>query len=318
MAGFTDMPFRMLCRAYGCRVACTEMISAKGLWHASKGTVELLRTSPGDDPLVVQLFGSDPNTISLAARGLRNRGFSFFDLNCGCAVKKVLKTGAGAALLVHPELLFQIAEELISEVGKGKAGFKLRLGWDKENRNYLDIALRLEEMGAGWITLHPRYAAQKFSGKAEWNALKELKKRLSIPLIASGDMFTAFDALKCLELTGTDTIMFARGALQDPLVFARYKNMLKTAEGNIPSLPDMSTVFEDLVATYKKHDPGGKGLLKLRTLGPRIVRDIPGAGSFRQKICQCRTWEEVSDLIRDLRQTGPRFSKSDGAKDERK
>jgi tRNA-dihydrouridine synthase B len=294
------------------------MISAKGLLYASKGTVELLRTSPGDDPLVVQLFGSDPRTISLAARSLRSRGFSFFDLNCGCAVKKVLKTGAGAALLVHPELLFRIAEKLIAEAGKGKVGFKLRLGWDRESRNYLNIAQRLEEMGAGWITLHPRYAAQKFSGKAEWAALTELKKRLTIPLIASGDMFTASDALKCLELTGADAIMFARGALQDPLVFARYKNMLEAAEKKISPLPDMSTVFEDLVTAYKKHDPGGKGLLKLRTLGPRIVRDIPGAGSFRQKICQCRTWEDVSDLIRDLRQTGPGLSQFDGVRDERK
>lgn len=312
MAGFTDLPFRMLCRAYGCSVACTEMISAKGLLHANKGTVQLLHTSPGDDPLMVQLFGSDPETISLAARGLREKGFSFFDLNCGCAIKKVTKTGSGAALLMHPQLLLRVAGEFIDAAGQGKAGFKLRLGWDKESRNYLDIALRLEEMGAGWITLHPRYAAQKFSGKAEWEALTELQKKLTIPLIASGDLFTASDAVRCLELTGADAVMFARGALQDPLVFTRYRNMLRREKETSP-VPDMTAVLEDLVAAYQKYDPGGGGLLKLRTLGPRIIRDIPGAGSFRKRICGCRTWEEVLVLVRELQQTRINLSACAGA-----
>ncbi|MFP4167505.1 MAG: tRNA dihydrouridine synthase [Desulfonatronovibrionaceae bacterium] len=301
MAGFSDLPFRMLCRGYGCSVACTEMISAKGLMHQSKGTVQLLQTCPGDSPLVVQLFGSDPDFIAPAAGGLLERGFSFFDLNCGCAVKKVTKTGAGAALLKEPQLLFQTAKTLLRAVGEKKAGFKLRLGWDACGQGYIAIAQALEQMGAGWITLHPRYAVQKFSGTADWTAVAELKRKLNIPVIASGDLFTAQHGIKCLELTGADAVMFARGALQDPAIFARFKRMYGETTTSCPPPPGTMEVFQALVAEYKKRDPGKKGLLKLRTLGPKIIREIPGAGALRQKICRCQSWEEAEELAAEVK-----------------
>lgn len=300
MAGFTDLPFRLMCRGYGCKVACTEMISAKGLLYGNKGTRDLLHTCPDDVPLVVQLFGSNPEIVAKAAFNLKKEHFVFFDFNCGCSVKKVTKTGSGAALLLDQKRLFNIARELIAVCGEKMVGFKLRLGWDIAHTAFLDIALGLEQLGAGWITLHPRYAVQKFSGHADWSALCTLKKRLNIPLIASGDLITAENAMRCLEQTNVDTVMFARGALYDPLIFTKMLIMMNKDEHESTPLPDLPSVLAELINVYRKWSPEKKSLLKLRTLGPKIIRELPGAGAFRKQACLCRNWNDMSVLIKEL------------------
>ncbi len=297
LAGFSDLPFRLLCRHYGCSAAFTEMISAKGLIYQTRNTLELLETCPGDYPLVVQLYGSEPLVISKAMSILLDHGFRFFDLNCGCSVKKVAKTGSGAALLKNPDLIIELALIMSDAAGPGRAGIKIRLGWNNESQVYLELAERLSDSGIGWITLHPRTAGQLFSGAARWEALRRLKKATRIPIIASGDLFTAEDALKCVRQTGVDNVMFARGALNNPSIFEQYINLRKKnfrADYDRSNLRDMCL---KMIYYYQKYYPSQKGILKMRTVLPRMIREISGAKELRKEIIMCKDWENIQKAV---------------------
>lgn len=311
LAGFSDLPFRLLCREQGAAAACTEMISAKGLIYGlgrrkgtSNGTEELLTTVPEDAPLVVQLFGEDPEYVGLAARELRARGFAFFDLNLGCSVPKVTKTGAGAALLREPERALAVARALFKEAGEGRAGCKLRLGWDAATPVCLDLARRLEDAGAAWITLHPRYARQGFGGAPDHAAFERLAAALRIPLIASGDIFSAADGARCLE-RGAAGVMFARGAMGNPAVFKQY--LALRAGAPLPDrLPadELQALILRHAALAKAWTPGRPGrsgrtpaLLKMRTFVPRYVRHLSGVKGLRQALARCESWEELSGIL---------------------
>lgn len=204
-------PFRLLCREYGAAVCVTEMVSAKGLVYESPGTNELLMTLPEDQPLVVQLFGAEAFFLGRAVELLRQSGFGWFDLNMGCSVSKVLRQSAGAAMLGDTENVLVVARAMIEAAGSGRVGFKLRLGLDDARPVLPDLALRLEDAGAGWLTLHPRTARQGFGGAAQWEAIAMLAQRLTIPLLASGDLFSAEDGVNCLKSTGASGVMYARG-----------------------------------------------------------------------------------------------------------
>ncbi|MDR2488488.1 MAG: tRNA-dihydrouridine synthase family protein [Desulfovibrio sp.] len=245
LAGFSDLPFRLLCREQGAAVACTEMISAKGVVYGvrnnkkardghSGSTDDLLATCPEDSPLVVQLFGAEPEFLTEATELLCGRGFCWFDLNMGCPVPKVTKTGAGAALLREPARAVAAAAAVFRSAGPGRAGCKLRLGWDAVSPVYIDLAKALEDAGAAWITLHPRYARQGFSGEADTEAWEKLVRAVSIPVLASGDLFRAKDALRCLS-TGVSGVMFARGAMTNPAIFRRYHSLYRASAAQ-PSL----------------------------------------------------------------------------------
>lgn len=249
LAGFSDLPFRLLCREQGAAAACTEMVSAKGLVYgmrqkkncdgkSNEGTEDLLITTPEDAPLVVQLFGAEPEFLTEATLLLRERGYAWFDLNMGCSVPKVTKTGAGAALLREPARALAAASALFRAAGPGKAGCKLRLGWDAASPVYLDIAKALEDAGAAWITLHPRYARQGFSGEADLRALERLARTVAIPVLASGDLFRASDAFRCLE-AGARGVMFARGAMANPAIFRQYHALrrMRLGSGPVPAQP---------------------------------------------------------------------------------
>lgn len=293
LAGYSDLPFRLLCRRHGCCVAVTEMVSAKGLIYGSPGTEELLRTEPGDVPLVVQLFGAEEAFLLRAVEELRKRGFLFFDLNCGCSVRKVAKTGSGAALLKEPAHLVRLAKALTRAVAPGCMGFKVRLGWGWDQPVYLELGQDLEAVGAGWITLHPRFATQGFSGEADWSHIRRLKARVSIPVIASGDLLTAEEGVRCIGETGADSLMFARGALGDPAIFERYRLLRRGGSLAPRSCADMRDLVRELGVCYREAGQERTGLLKMRTLAPRFFKNIPGAKVLRREIVFCKTWEDV-------------------------
>lgn len=297
LAGYSDLPFRLLCREHGCRVAVTEMVSAKGLIYQSPGTQELLMTSAGDEPLVVQLFGSEEPFLVQAVARLREAGFRYFDLNCGCPVRKVSKTGSGAALLKEPQHLLRLAKAMIGATEPGCMGFKIRLGWYVGQPVFLDVAKGLEELGAGWVTMHPRYGAQGFTGHADWTQLAVLKKSVSLPVIASGDLFLAEDAIRCVEQTGVDSIMFARGALNDPAIFERYLALRGQAQAPEKCGRQAIVLVRRLCDLYTGHGMDRLGLLKMRTLVPRFLKGLPGARGLRRDIVFCKTWDEVFALL---------------------
>ena len=320
LAGFSDLPFRLLCREAGAAVACTEMVSAKGLIYGLKsreksgGTEDLLVTVQGDNPLVVQLFGEDPDFLSAAVSLLRERGHVFFDLNMGCSVPKVCRTGAGAALLRDPANALKVATAMIQAAGEGRAGCKIRLGWDAHSSIYLDLAKGLEDAGAAWICLHPRYARQGFGGKADIAALEKLAGSVRIPVIASGDLFTAEDGIAVLQ-TGVQGVMFARGALVNPTVFRRFRLLL--AGGTAPAAPAPEELLlliqrhGQLAREYSPCRAEGKkrgrrravieerdpALMKMRTVVPRYVRHLPGAKQLRLALSRCVSWDELDILL---------------------
>jgi len=297
LAGYSDLPFRLLCREQGCRVTVTEMVSAKGLIYNSPGTQELLQSCTKDEPVIVQLFGSEESFLIQAIERLREAGFRFFDLNCGCPVRKVIKTGSGAALLKEPQHLLTLAKSMIGVTEPGCMGFKIRLGWGVGQPVYLPLTKELENLGAGWVTMHPRFGAQGFTGHADWSHLTLLKKNVSLPVIASGDLFQAEDGIRCVDETGVDSLMFARGALNDPSIFGRY---LQLRNGRIPETKNysgMMAMVHRLCELYAAHDMDRLGLLKMRTLVPRFLKGLPGARTLRRDIVFCRTWDEIFAIL---------------------
>lgn len=301
LAGFSDLPFRLLCRDYGCAAAFTEMISAKGLVYQTRNTLELLKTCPGDTPLIVQIYGSEPQTIRQAMQILLDLGYEYFDLNCGCSVKKVIKTGSGAALLNNITLLVEMAHIMVQAAGAGKTGIKIRLGWNIGNQVYIELTDRLKNSGLGWITLHPRTATQLFGGTAQWNALKKLKESTSIPVVASGDLFTAEDGIRCVTQTGVDNIMFARGALNDPSIFTKY---IRIIQKKLPVDSDLIHIREmchKTIAYYQKYYPGPRAVLKMRTVLPRMIRETAGAKELRKAIVMSKDWRTIERIIDQIK-----------------
>jgi nifR3 family TIM-barrel protein len=217
LAGITNLPFRVLCRLEGAALAYTEMVSVNGLVREGINTRALLKSSPDDRPLGIQLFGDTPESLAEAARMVEDYG-DLLDINMGCPVRKVVGTGAGSALLREPGKIAAIVRA-VRAATRLPLTIKIRSGWHCGDDTYREIGRIAESEGCDAITLHPRSRSQMFSGVASWNHLKELKGSVSIPVLGSGDLFTAQDCMGMLRETGCDGVMIARGALGAPWVF---------------------------------------------------------------------------------------------------
>jgi tRNA-dihydrouridine synthase B len=295
LAGYSDLPFRILCREYGAAVCVTEMVSAKGLVYSGAGTRDLLATAPEDQPLAVQLFGSEPEFLRQAVEILREAGYGWFDLNMGCAVRKVMRQGAGAALLDDPAKAIGVAKAMLGAAGRGRVGFKLRLGVSGGGPALTDLALRLQDMGAGWLALHPRTARQGFGGQADWDAIANLAHKLTLPLLASGDLLTAQDGLRCLDHTGAAGVMYARGAMRNPAIFAAHRALCQ--KGSPQKTAPLRGIILRHIALARALGPDNRALRKMRSVIPRYARSVPGARVLRDAICRCADWQELEDAL---------------------
>lgn len=295
LAGYSDMAMRLLCRQYGAKVCVTEMISAKGIVYGGKNTRNLLQTSKEESPLIVQIFGGEADYLKDAMTQIQDMGFEYFDINMGCSVPKVVKTGAGAAMLKDIDNLFKCAEAVITQ-SKGKTGFKIRLGYEMHNPIWQEIVPTLCQMGALYIALHPRYARQLFSGKANWDALKELKALSSVPVIASGDLLSAQDAKNCIEQTGVDSLMFARGALANPAVFKEYLALINNEEVPERTLDDAYRMVLDYADLCKTHFPE-RSLPRMRAFVPRILHYFHNVSHLRKAITDIDSWDEFYTIM---------------------
>jgi nifR3 family TIM-barrel protein len=218
LAGISNLPFRQLAREAGCALVTTEMVSADGLVHGSAPTFDLLRSLPQEKPLAVQLFGSDPEVMAAAAAMVADSGADVLDINFGCAVRKIVRAGAGVALMRDPRR----AEAILRAVRKAvtiPVTIKIRSGWDRSGREALAIGAVAEACGVDAVTLHPRTAAQKFAGRADWTRIAALKERLRLPVIGNGDIRTAEDAVRMMAETGCDAVMIGRRAVGYPQIF---------------------------------------------------------------------------------------------------
>ncbi len=236
LAGISNLPFRLIARAQGCSLAYTEMISSNGLIRKTAKTYEYLKTNAHDRPLGAQIFGADPKIMAEAARIVANCGVDLIDINMGCPVKKVIKTGAGAVLMKDSDLVARIVEAVKKAV-KIPVTVKIRSGWNRGSINAVEIAKIVEDCGADAITVHARTADQGYGGHADWKIIAAVKKAVKIPVIGNGDIRQPPDAVKMLAETDCDAVMVGRGALGNPWVF---KGIVQAIGGkNIDYLPSL-------------------------------------------------------------------------------
>jgi tRNA-dihydrouridine synthase B len=293
LAGYSDLPFRMLCRGYGAAVTNTEMVSAKGLFYMNRGTTNLLDTHPDDEPLVLQLFGAEPEIFEAAMDKVLEMGFRFFDLNAGCPVRKVAKSGSGSRLLEDPDRLCALAEVMVRKAGPGRVGVKTRLGWERGLDVFMDVGRRLEDLGVAWLTLHPRYGKQMFMGDADWPRLAELKRAVSIPVVGSGDIYTAEDGVRCMRETGIDAVMFARGAMFDPAVFERFHALLRGEEPPARTGAHLGAIVNKHIHLTRDLDGTERAFRKLRSFIPRYAKGLRDIRILRSELATCETWEAL-------------------------
>lgn len=223
MSGYNDQPFRRLCREFGAAMVYTGLLSASAILYGSRRSREMLRFHSDERPLACQLFGSDAELLAKAARHVETLGIDVLDLNLGCAEPKIVKDGHGAALLQDPAKIGRIFTRLVHTVQVPVTG-KIRLGWDEDSRNYLEVARVLEESGAAMIAVHGRTADQGYRGIADWDAIAEVKQAARVPVLASGDVKCAADIARIQTHTGCDGVLIGRAAIGNPWIF-RYRDL---------------------------------------------------------------------------------------------
>ena len=289
MAGITDPPFRAFVREFGCAMAFTEMVSAEGLARHIDKSLFYLQRLPDDAPFAVQLFGSKPESMAEAARIAVQKGAELVDINMGCPVKKVLKTGSGAALMRDPDKIDRILKSVRAAI-RVPLTVKLRSGW-KADINAPRIASIAEANGVDAVIIHPRTAEQAFKGTADWRVITEVKKAVRIPVIGNGDIRKAEDAAAMLKETGCDGVMVGRRAMGYPWIFREIKNYLET--GTVPSPPGLSELRTAVLKHAEKSVSfyGTQAVRHLKIWLPWYIRGLNGASDFRKRIADFKNTE---------------------------
>jgi len=281
-------------KSFGASLVFTEMISANGLIRDGQKTRLLLATHREEFPLGIQLFGDDPAVLAKAAEMVSHDG-SLLDINMGCPVKKVVRSGAGSALLQEPKRVGQILKA-VRKVYLGPLTIKIRSGWDEQSLNFLEIGHVAEEEGADAITLHPRPRSQGFSGKACWEHITELKLALNIPVFGSGDIFSAEDGLLMLQQTDCDAIMIGRGGYGNPWLIRQILALLAGKEVIHPSPMEKFIVAAQHLQLHREQFGDKKTLLEMRKHLCWYARGLAGASNFRSNLQKVETIDQALEL----------------------
>lgn len=299
MAGVTDLPFRLLCREMGVGLLSMEMVSAKAILYKNRNTESLMEIAPGENPIALQLFGSDPEILGEIAAQIQNRPFDILDFNMGCPVPKVVNNQEGSALMKQPELVREIASSLVKASEK-PVTVKIRKGFDDAHVNAVEIAKILEDCGVAAVAVHGRTREQYYSGKADWEIIRKVKEAVSIPVIGNGDVDSPKAAVEMLEQTGCDGVMIGRAAQGNPWLFREIRHYLETGE-ELPR-PSMDEVKEMILrharlqVEYKGLDVG---MREMRKHVAWYTAGFPHSAKLRSEVNAVGTLEELGELLQN-------------------
>jgi tRNA-dihydrouridine synthase B len=298
LSGITNLPFRLLVRKWHCGMVCSEMISANGLVRHSQKTEQMLNGLPEERPLSIQIFGADPSVMAEAARIVEDSGANVLDINLGCSVKKVLKTGSGASLMREPEK----TEAIIKAVRKSISiplTIKMRSGWEQSGHQAFKIAEIAEACGVDAITIHPRTVGQKFKGTADWSLITAIKKRVSIPVIGNGDIVTADDALRMRNETGCDGIMIGRAAIAKPWIFFQINALISGSASPSVSLSVQREMMVRYIETSLAYFGERQGCRRMRSHLGWFARGLPHSSKFRESVRQVSSEKEAISFVEE-------------------
>lgn len=301
MAGISNGAFRELCFEFGAGLVYTEMVSDKAIFYNNKKTIDMLEVDDRFHPVSLQLFGSETSTMVYAAKVLdKETNCDIIDINMGCPVNKVIKSFAGSAMMLDEDKSVETVKLIVENVSK-PVTVKMRLGYTKDNMNYLSLAKKLEQVGVSAIALHARTRSQMYEGKADWSHIKVLKENLSIPVIGNGDVKTVDDFIRMKTETNCDAVMIGRGVVGNPFLIKEIDNYLNGDE-------NYHITFNDKLDYCLKHGKklvelkGEKiGISEMRGLAVHYLTGMYGSTTYKEKLNHISTYQELCDVINEYR-----------------
>lgn len=302
MAGVTNWPFRLLCREKGCGLVVTEFVSDKAIMFDSKRTYEMIELLDEERPAGIQIFGADVDTMARAAdRVVELQHPDFVDINMGCPAPKVTKGRGGSSLLKEPELAQEIVRQVVKAVAPTPVTVKIRIGWDASTINAVEIARRVEDVGAQMLTVHGRTREQHYSGNADWAVIAEVARSVSIPVLGNGDVTTPQDAARRLETSGCRGLAIGRGAMGNPWIFRRTAHYLETGEllpePDAKERVDTALRHLEMMIAYRGEYIGVR---EMRKHAAWYLKGLWGAAEARSRINQTETPQEMRDVLLDF------------------
>ncbi|WP_297133049.1 tRNA dihydrouridine synthase DusB [Terrisporobacter sp.] len=299
MAGVTDLPFRTICKEKGCGMLYTEMINAKALSYNDENTKKMLNMPDDGHPVAIQIFGSDPEFMGKAASILNEYPNKILDINMGCPAPKVVKNGDGSALMRNPELAAKVLSAVVENSDK-PVTLKIRKGWDDTCVNAVEIAKIAEECGISAVAIHGRTREQFYSGKADWDIIRDIKGAINIPVIGNGDVFDVQDAVNMLEKTKCDAIMIGRGSQGNPWIFKRINHYMKTGEIlPEPTLEEkMNTAIRHMNLAVEEHGE----YVAVREMRKHIgwyLKGLKNSARYRDQINKITDYKEVIAMLEE-------------------
>lgn len=304
MAGVADRAYRILCKEHGAAMLVSEMISAKGLCYGDPKTAQLCTILPEERPMGLQLFGSEPDFMARAVALVQPFQPDWIDINMGCPVHKVIATGAGSALMKDIELAARVTEAAV-RASDVPVTVKFRAGWDAEHRNAVEFALAMEQAGAAAIAVHGRTKEQLYSGKADWDIIRQVKQTVSIPVIGNGDVTDADSCLRMYAETDCDLVMIGRGSYGNPFVFTEIDARLHNRPYTPPTLAQkMETMLYHIRLILQMADgkPADLAIREARKHAAWYISGLHGAAAFRARCYQLTSYTEAEQLAADVLQ----------------
>lgn len=299
MAGVTDLPFRMLCKEQGAGLLSMEMVSAKAISFHNRNTEALMEIAPGENPIALQLFGSDADIISEMAREIEERPFDILDLNMGCPVPKVVNNGEGSALMKDPKRVEEIVSKTVKAIKK-PVTVKIRKGFDDRHVNAVEIAKIIEASGAAAIAVHGRTREQYYSGEADWEIIRQVKEAVSIPVIGNGDVTSAVRAKQMMDMTGCDGIMIGRAARGNPWIFRETAEYLRT--GVLLQRPGRSEVRDTILRHCElqlQYKGEYTGIREMRKHVAWYTAGYPHSAKLRGRINEIESMDTLKKLLEE-------------------